>query len=108
MFTQIPYPVINMALTGANIKRLRIERNISVADIQSFLGLTSAQAIYQWQAGFTLPSVDHLCALSHLFGVTMNDILVLMRTPGEDSTRPGTITARASNTVPRILSFAAA
>ena len=104
----VPYPVIDMVKTGENIKRLRIERNISVIEIQTFLGLSGSQAIYQWQAGFTLPSVDHLCALSHLFDVTMNDILVLMRTSGDDSTKLSTLTAGVTNTASRILKFAAA
>ena len=55
MVIQVPYPVINMEKTGENIKRLRLEQKISVADIQAFLGLATPQAIYQWQAGITLP-----------------------------------------------------
>ena len=77
MAITITYPVIDMKMTGKNIKRLREEHNISVIDLQVFLGLTSPQAIYQWQRGVSLPTVDHLCALSHLFGVSMNDVLVL-------------------------------
>ena len=73
----IPYPTIDVEKTGQNIKRLRENYNISVADLQIFLGLASTQAIYLWQRGVTLPAVDNLCALSHLFGVSMNDILVL-------------------------------
>lgn len=81
MEKNIPYPVIDMKRTGENIKRLREEQNISVSEVQHFLGITNPQAIYQWQKGISLPSVDHLCALSHLFGIPMNDILVLADTP---------------------------
>lgn len=77
MAVHIPYPVIDMAKTGENIKRLRQERDISVMDIQNFLNLTNPQAIYQWQKGISLPTVDHLCALSHLFGTSMDEIIVL-------------------------------
>lgn len=77
MVINIPYPVIDTKKTGENIKRLREEHNISVIDIQQFLGLANPQAIYQWQRGINLPTVDHLCALSHLFGISMNEILVL-------------------------------
>ena len=77
MAVHIPYPVIDMAKTGENIKRLRQERDISVMDIQNFLNLTNPQAIYQWQNGISLPTVDHLCALSHLFGTSMDEIIVL-------------------------------
>lgn len=81
MVINIPYPVIDTKKTGENIKRLREEHNISVIDIQQFLGLANPQAIYQWQRGINLPTVDHLCALSHLFGITMNEILVLKEPP---------------------------
>ena len=71
------FPIIDVAKTGENILRLRSDRNISVKEIQQYLGLDDPQAIYQWQRGISLPTVDHLCALSVLFGVTMNEILVL-------------------------------
>ena len=73
----VEFPVIDMAKTGENIRQLRVERSISVKEIQQYLGLEDPQAIYQWQRGISLPKVDHLCALSALFGVTMNEILVL-------------------------------
>ena len=73
----IPYPVINIPMTGKNIKRLREEHNISVLELQAFLSLASTQAIYQWERGISLPTVDNLCALSLAFGVSMNEILAL-------------------------------
>ena len=84
MRISIPYPVIDMKKTGENIKRLREAHNISVTDVQQFLGLADPQAVYQWQRGICLPTVDHLCALSHLFGITMNDILIL-KTPADNN-----------------------
>lgn len=81
MVTNIPYPVIDMKKTGENIKRVREKNDISVRELQGYLGLESPQAIYQWQHGISLPTVDHLCALSHLFGITMNEILVLKEPP---------------------------
>lgn len=77
MSKRIPYPVIDMCKTGENIKHLREERNISVSALQDYLGLASPQAIYHWQRGACLPTVDHLCALSRLFNVPMEDILIL-------------------------------
>lgn len=77
MTKSIPYPVIDLRKTGQNIKHLREERNISVSALQEYLGLASQQAIYNWQRGICLPTVDHLCALSHLFSVPMDDILIL-------------------------------
>lgn len=80
MLMNMPYPVIDLKKTGENIKRLREARCISVVDLQYFLGLASPQAIYYWQRGVNLPTVDHLYALSRLFKVSMNDILVPQET----------------------------
>jgi len=76
MLMNRPYPVIDLKKTGENIKRLREARCISVVDLQYFLGLASPQAIYYWQRGVNLPTVDRLYALSRLFKVSMDDILV--------------------------------
>ena len=70
------YPTIDPVQTGKNIRSLRLQRNLSVRDVQTFLGLDHPQAIYLWQKGKNLPSVDNLCALSVLFGVPIEDILV--------------------------------
>ena len=76
MKKHIPFPSIDPMATGRNIQRLRALNNLSVTDIQQFFGFDSPQAIYLWQQGKSIPTTDHLLALSHLFGVTMNDILV--------------------------------
>ena len=76
MKTRIPFPSIDPVATGRNIQRLRAQNNLSVADVQQFFGFDSPQAIYLWQQGKSIPTTDHLLALSHLFSVTMNDILV--------------------------------
>ena len=76
MKKNIPYPVIDMKKTGANIQMLREERGLTVNDVRRYINLDNPQAIYQWQKGTVLPSVDHLLALSVLFEVKMEDILV--------------------------------
>ena len=70
------YPTIDMAATGNRIRTLRKENHIKVDDIVSFMGFESQQAVYKWQRGESLPTVDNLYALSHLFGTTIDDILV--------------------------------
>ena len=72
----IPYPTIDLPATGLNIIRLRKLRGLSVQDLQRFFGFESPAAIYQWQRGDCLPSVDNLYALSAILQVSMNDILV--------------------------------
>ena len=73
---QKPFPVIDMVETGRNIMRLRRERGMSVRDVQAWFGFAEPQAIYRWQSGKTLPSVDNIYALSALLEVPLEDILV--------------------------------
>ena len=70
------FPVIDLIATGDNIRRLRLERGLSVRDLQKFFGFEQPQAIYKWQKGACLPTVDNLYALGSLFGVPMDQILV--------------------------------
>ena len=70
------YPRINMRATGANIKRLRKEKGITVQQIADFMGFTEPVAVYKWQRGDSLPSTDNLLALSKLMKCSMEDILV--------------------------------
>lgn len=70
------YPVLDMKATGERIKKLRNERCLTVDAVCVYMGLESAQAVYKWQSGKSLPTVDNLYALSKLFGVTIEDILV--------------------------------
>ena len=71
-----PFPVIDMIATGQNIMRLRKERGMSVRDLQHYFGFEEPQAIYKWQRGMSLPSVDNLYALGALLDVPMEKILV--------------------------------
>ncbi len=70
------FPVIDMVATGNNIRRLRIERGLSVRDIQTYFGFEEPQAIYKWQRGESLPTVDNLYALGNLLDVPMDQILI--------------------------------
>ena len=70
------FPVIDLAATGGNIRRLRIERGLTVRDLQSYFGFEEPRAIYKWQKGECLPTVDNLYALGKLLDVPMDQILV--------------------------------
>ena len=69
------YPVIDAKATGARIRELRIKNKLKVEDVSHFMGFESEQAIYKWQRGDSLPTVDNLFALSFLFETTVDDIL---------------------------------
>ncbi len=70
------FPVIDLKATGRQIVRLREEKGLTVRDMQRYFGFDAPQAIYKWQRGDTLPSVDNLYALSRLLEVPMDRILV--------------------------------
>ncbi len=70
------FPTLDLKATGANIAALRKAKGYSVRDLQKFFGFEQPQAIYKWQWGQTLPSVDNLYALSVLFDTPINAILV--------------------------------
>ena len=74
-----PFPAIDPIATGANIMRLRKERGLTVRDLQSYFGFEEPQAIYKWQRGQSLPTVDNLYALGALLDVPMEEILVQSR-----------------------------
>ena len=70
------FPTIDLKATGKRISSLRLEKGYSVRDLQDFFGFEQPQAIYKWQWGQSLPSVDNLFALSRLFNTSIDDILV--------------------------------
>ena len=69
-------PVIDMTATGINITRLRESAGLTVRDLQEIFGFSTPQAIYKWQRGTALPTVDNLAALAAVFGVRIDDILI--------------------------------
>ena len=70
-------PVIDMVATGMNITRLRINAGLTVRDLQTIMGFATPQAIYKWQHGAAMPTLDNMLVLATVFGVTIDDILVV-------------------------------
>ena len=73
-------PTIDMVRTGQNINRLRQIKGISVKDLQNIFGFGTPQAIYKWQHGTALPTIDNLVVLASVLGVRIDDILVVTDT----------------------------
>ena len=69
-------PVIDMTATGINITRMRVNAGLTVKDVQDVFGFSTPQAIYKWQRGTALPTVDNLVVLAAIFGVKIAVILV--------------------------------
>ena len=70
------FPVINQVKTGKNIKRIAKEKGLSADKIRDLLGICDRSNVYKWFRGEVLPTVDNLLAISILFGVTINDLIV--------------------------------
>ena len=70
------FPTIDLAMTGANIVNLRKAAGLTVHDLQIAFGFNSPQAIYKWQNGTALPTVDNLIGLAAMLHVRIDDILV--------------------------------
>ena len=74
-------PAIDMIRTGQNINRLRKQAGLSVRDLQDIFGFATPQAIYKWQQGVALPTIDNLVVLAAVLQVRMDDILITDTTP---------------------------
>ena len=75
------YQPIDQEKTGMKLRVMLQKAGYDVKYIQEYLHLSCPQSIYRWFKGRILPSVDHLCALSRLLGVHMEDLLVLKGQP---------------------------
>ena len=73
----IVFPTIDLVATGKNIIKLREESGLSVRDLQNIFGFATPQAIYKWQQGTALPTIDNLIVLSAVFKVSMEEIIIV-------------------------------
>lgn len=72
-------PTIDLIATGNNITRLRKQAGYSVKDLQDVFGFATPQAIYKWQHGAALPTIDNLVVLAAVLDVTVDEIIVIDR-----------------------------
>ena len=73
-------PTINMVKTGQNILHLREQAGLSVKELQEIFGFATPLAIYKWQRGTAMPTVDNLVVLAAVFNVPLDNILVVEET----------------------------
>ena len=76
MLQDMEYPNIDLIKTGERLKREIAGRGYSVREIQQFFHFSCPQPVYRWLRGEALPKIDHLYALSRLFGVHLEELLV--------------------------------
>ena len=74
MFT---LPTIDTIGTGMRIMDLRKKAGLSVKDLQNILGFATPNAIYKWQNGAAMPTLDNLIVLAAIFNVPIDDIIIV-------------------------------
>ena len=71
------FPCIDTVKTGQNIARMRKDSGLSVRDLQNVLGFSTPQAIYHWQTGAAMPTIDNLVVLAKVFHATIDEIIAV-------------------------------
>ena len=73
----IQRPVVDLKATGAQIKSLRTKCGYTVHDIQAIFGFEYPQAVYAWECGKSIPTIDNLLVLAHLFEAHETSISIM-------------------------------
>lgn len=71
-----PFPTVDMQATGKNIENMRKVAGYTVKDLQNIFGFATPQAIYKWQHGTAMPTIDNLVVLARLFNTTIDKLIV--------------------------------
>lgn len=100
------YPTIDQEKTGIKLKMMLKTAGYDVKFIQKYLHLSCPQPIYRWFKGKVLPSVEHLCAISILLDVHMEELLVLHGQFGDDMVNEVIIDSTRMTRPTRLLSYA--
>ena len=76
-------PMIDMVGTGKNIAKLRKQAGLTVCDLQNVFGFGTPQAIYKWQQGVAMPTLDNMVILARVLERPMEEIIVVT-SPGRE------------------------
>lgn len=84
--------MVNKIHFGKRIAVLRRKAGLSQVDLAEKLGVTS-QSVSKWECGNAVPDIDLLLELSHLYNVTINEMLedvdLLRELTGKETGRSG-------------------
>ena len=76
--------MIDKSFFARQVLRLRRERGLTQHRLSALLNVTP-QAISKWETGGSLPDIEILLKLSHLSGISVNELLE--ETPGRKAFR---------------------
>lgn len=68
-------PLIDLEQTGRNIRRVRQEADMSIETLQQIFGFKHPTAIYRWEEGRTMPSIDNLVILAFVLGASVDELI---------------------------------
>ena len=84
--------MVNKIHFGKRMSVLRRKAGLSQTDLAEKFGVTS-QAVSKWECGNAVPDIDILLELSHLYKVTINEMLedvdLLCELTGKETGRSG-------------------
>ena len=86
------FPLLDMRMTGQRIRETCSLQGLTVRDVRISLGIGSFQSVYNWFAGKTLPSLDHMVSLSYLLKKSLDELVCstgvrIWEAPEPDETR---------------------
>ena len=61
---------------GRKLKYCREKKDLTVEAVRQYLRLSSVQAIYRWESGVALPTLDNFMALMDLYDVNPKSLMV--------------------------------
>ena len=70
-------PCVDMVATGKRIKAMRVAKGMTVKDVQEIFVFGSANTIYKWQNGESMPTIDNMVVLAKIFGTTIDAIIAI-------------------------------
>lgn len=72
-------PIIDVKATGNNIKNIIKSKGFKISDVQARCGFNTPQAVFKWMCGDTVPTIDNMIIIADMFGVTIDQIVVVKR-----------------------------
>lgn len=72
------FPIIDMEQTGKRIQELCELNQVDIQKLADYFSI-SKQTIKYWFSGRNIPSFEHLKALSLIFNLSVEDIIVLKK-----------------------------
>lgn len=72
-------PIIDVKATGNNIKQIIKSKGLKVSDVQAKCGFNTPQAVFKWMRGDCVPTIDNLIILADMFGVPIDQIIIVTR-----------------------------